>query len=463
MAEAAVTTGAQRGLVRELRLAHAAAIVVGSIIGTGIFLVPSEMVRAVGSPKLVYLAWIVGGILSFFGALTYAELGAMKPEAGGAYVYIRDAYGPLGGFLFGWTWFLLAKPGSIATISAGLVRILSGFAALGFLAQPIGGSITWGTLVSIAAILLISFINYLGVKKAGDFQFIFTLLKVAIIVFIAVIGFSYAQGTWSNFAGEYGGAVGGMAGFIAALVAALWAYDGWDFVSSVAGEVHNPQRNIPVSLIAGVAIVAALYMLVNAAVQYVMPAALVGASASPAADAIARVLGSGGGALVSAGMAVSVLATLNGSIMTGARIPFAVARDGYFFSALAEVHPRFHTPSVAIAVQAAMAIVLLLVGRTFQALFSLTIFAEFLFYALAAGSVFILRRREPDAPRPYRTWGYPVVPALFIAMSAFLLYYTFTANVRNSSLGLLVIAAGAPVYLAFARRRSGSSAQHPHQ
>ncbi len=453
MPETAVSKGSARGLVRELRLTHASAIVVGSIIGTGIFLVPSEMVRAVGSPQLVYLAWVVGGILSFFGAVTYAELGAMKPEAGGEYVYIRDAYGPLGGFLFAWTWFLLAKPGSIATISAGLVRILSGFPALAFLAHPIFGSITWGTLVAIAAIVLISFLNYLGVKKAGEFQFIFTLLKVAIIVFVAAIGFSYARGTWTNFATQYSGAIGGVSGFVAALVAALWAYDGWDFVSSVAGEVREPQRNIPMSLIAGVAIVAVLYMLVNAAVQYVLPAATVGASSSPAADATAFVLGPMGAAIVSAGMALSVLVTLNGSIMTGARIPFAVARDGYFFPALAEVHPRFHTPSVSIAVQAVMAIILLLVGRTFQALFSLTIFAEFRFYALAAGSVFIFRRTEPDAPRPYRTWGYPVVPALFIAVSAFLLYYTFTANLRNSGLGLLVIFAGVPVYFVFARRR----------
>ncbi len=453
---ATTTTTSRRELARDLKLTHSVAIVVGSIIGTGIFLVPSDMVKAVGSPKLVYLAWVVGAVISFFGALTYAELGAMKPEAGGEYVYIRDAFGPLGGFAFAWTWFLLAKPGSIATIAAGLVRILSGFRALAFLSHPLIGSVTWGTLIAIAAIILISFINYLGVKRAGDFQFIFTLLKVGIILFIVAVGFSYVRGTWTNFGSDYRGAIGGMAGFIAALVAALWAYDGWNFISSVAGEVRDPQRNIPVSLIAGVAIVAALYMLVNAAVQFVVPAATVAGSNSPAADAIALVFGPWGAAIVSAGMALSVLVTLNGSIMTGARVPFAVARDGYFFRALAEVHPRFRTPSVSIAVQAAMAIVLLLVGKTFQKLFSLTIFAEFLFYALAAASVFIFRRRDPNAPRPYKTWGYPVIPALFIVASAFLLYYTFAADVRYSSLGLLIIAAGVPVYFVFARRKSAA-------
>ncbi len=453
---ATTTTTSRRELARDLKLTHSVAIVVGSIIGTGIFLVPSDMVKAVGSPKLVYLAWVVGAVISFFGALTYAELGAMKPEAGGEYVYIRDAFGPLGGFAFAWTWFLLAKPGSIATIAAGLVRILSGFRALAFLSHPLIGSVTWGTLIAIAAIILISFINYLGVKRAGDFQFIFTLLKVGIILFIVAVGFSYVRGTWTNFGSDYRGAIGGMAGFIAALVAALWAYDGWNFISSVAGEVRDPQRNIPVSLIAGVAIVAALYMLVNAAVQFVLPAATVAGSNSPAADAIALVFGPWGAAIVSAGMALSVLVTLNGSIMTGARVPFAVARDGYFFRALAEVHPRFRTPSVSIAVQAAMAIVLLLVGKTFQKLFSLTIFAEFLFYALAAASVFIFRRRDPTAPRPYKTWGYPVIPALFIVASAFLLYYTFAADVRYSSLGLLIIAAGVPVYFVFAQRKTAA-------
>jgi APA family basic amino acid/polyamine antiporter len=456
MPEVATTsTNAARGqeLVRDLKLTHASAIVVGSIIGTGIFLVPTDMIRAAGSPGLVYLAWIVGGILSFFGALTYAELGAMKPEAGGEYVYIRDAYGPTSGFVFAWTWFVLAKPASIATISAGLVRILGGFHSLGFLANPVMPGVTVGTLVSIAAIVLISFINYLGVKKAGEFQFIATLLKVGIILFIVGIGFAYVHGTWSNFGTHYVGAVGGMAGFIAALVAALWAYDGWNFIASVAGEVRNPRRNIPISLIAGVAVVAALYMLVNAAVQFVMPAAAIGATSSPASDAIALAGGHWGAVIVTVGMALSVLVTLNGSIMTGARVPFAVARDGYFFRALAQIHPRFHTPSVSIAVQAVMGIILLLVGRTFQALFSLTIFAEFLFYALAAASIFVFRRREPQAPRPYRTWGYPVVPVLFLLMSAWLLYYTFMSNLRNSLLGCALILSGVPVFYIFAARR----------
>ncbi|MGA2742924.1 MAG: APC family permease, partial [Bryobacteraceae bacterium] len=247
---------------------------------------------------------------------------------------------------------------------------------------------------------------------------------------------------------------GGIAGFFAALVAALWAYDGWNDLNMVAGEIRNPQRNIPLSLIWGVATVGALYILVNAAVQYVLPASAVAASERPASDAVALVLGHAGASLVSAGMAVSMLVTLNGTIMSGARVPFATARDGYFFKALAEVHPRFHTPSVAIIVQCGLAIILLLLGGSFRQFFSLAIFAEWLFYMIAGSTVFVLRRREPNADRPYRVWGYPVVPALFVLASAVLLYYTFTDNLKSSVGGCVAILAGIPLFYYFARRRT---------
>ncbi len=446
---------AQPELARDLKVSHAAAVVVGTVIGSGIFLVPSEMMQAVGSAALVYLAWIVGGLLSWFGALSYAELGAMKPQAGGEYVYIRDAYGPLGGFLYGWTYFLIAKPGSIATIVTGFVRILGTFAPLAFLPQVFIRSpftITYGHLVAVAAIILITFLNYIGIKRAGEFQLFFTALKVVIILGIAVAGFTYASGSWHYFSESYLGATGGFAGFMTALIAALWAYDGWNLVTTVSAEIREPQRSLPIALIFGVAIVAVLYMLLNAAVQFVMAPAAIAASPRPASDAMMLVMGSGGAAIVSAGMALSMLVTLNGSTMTGARIPFALARDGYFFQSLAKVHPRFHTPSVALGVQALLAIVLVLFAGTFQQLFSLTLFAEWLFYMLGTGSVFVFRHREPDAARPYKTWGYPVVPALFIAASAVLLYYSFMANWHNSAAGVLIILAGIPVFAVFRRR-----------
>jgi APA family basic amino acid/polyamine antiporter len=447
-------------LSRDLGVSHASAVVVGTIIGSGIFLVPAEMMQAVGSAKLVYLAWLVGGLLSFFGALTYAELGAMKPQAGGEYVYVRDAYGPLGGFLYAWTWFVIAKPASVATIATGLVRILGTFSVFSFFpadAITVPFAVTWGQLVAIAAAILISVLNYLGVKKAGEFQLVFTVLKVVIILGIVVVCFSGAGSApgrgWSNFATTFTGAKGGIAGFMAALVAALWAYDGWNDLNMVAGEVKRPERNIPIALIAGVATVGVLYVLVNAGVQYVLPASAIAASPRPASDAVALVMGRMGASIVSAGMAISMLVTLNGTIMSGARVPFAVARDGYFFSALAEVHPRFHTPSVAIVMQAALSIILLLLGGNFRQLFSLAIFAEWLFYMIAGSTVFVFRWRDPDAVRPYRMIGYPVVPALFIAAAAILLYYTFREDWPNSFYGLLVILTGVPVYAWFRSKK----------
>jgi APA family basic amino acid/polyamine antiporter len=450
-------------LARDLGVSHASAVVVGTIIGSGIFLVPAEMMQAVGSAKLVYLAWLVGGLLSFFGALTYAELGAMKPQAGGEYVYVRDAYGPLGGFLYAWTWFVIAKPASVATIATGLVRILGTFSIFSFFPANVISvpfAITWGQLVAIAAAILISLLNYFGVKRAGEFQLIFTVLKVAIILGIVVVCFSGAGNAagrgWSNFATTFAGAKGGVAGFMAALVAALWAYDGWNDLNMVAGEVKQPERNIPIALIAGVATVGLLYVLVNAGVQYVLPASAIAASPRPASDAVALVMGHMGASIVSAGMAISMLVTLNGTIMSGARVPFAVARDGYFFSALADVHPRFHTPSVAIVLQAVLSIALLLLGGNFRQLFSLAIFAEWLFYMIAGSTIFVFRWRDPQAARPYRVFGYPFIPALFIAVAAVLLCYTFRGDWPNSLYGLLVILAGVPVFAWFRRQHTAA-------
>ena len=450
-------------LVRELGVSHAGAIVVGTIIGSGIFLVPSEMMQAVGSAWLVYLAWIVGGVLSLAGAITYAELGAMKPQAGGEYVYIRDAYGPLPAFLYAWTWFAIAKPASVATLTIGFVRILGTFPAFSSFNQVAIRSlfaISYGQLVAIAAAVLITALNYIGIKRAGDFQVLFTLLKIALIVTVALLAFTARQGTWHNFATTFSGATKGFAGFMAALIAALWAYDGWNDLNMVSGEIRNPGHVIPTALIAGVGVVAGLYMLTNAAVQYVLPAAGIAASPRPASDATAVAVGAWGAAIVSAGMALSILVALNGTIMSGARVPFAMARDGYFFRALAEVHPRFHTPSVALIVQVALSIVLLLFAGDFRQLFSLAIFAEWLFYLVSTTTVFVLRKREPYAARPYRTWGYPAVPALFVAAAAVLLYYTFTENIWNSLWGLVVIAAGVPIYAYFARKKRKAAASN---
>ena len=458
-------TATRPELARDLGVSHASAVVVGTIIGSGIFLVPAEMMQAVGSAKLVYLAWLVGGLLSFFGALTYAELGAMKPQAGGEYVYVRDAYGPLGGFLYAWTWFVIAKPASVATVATGLVRILGTFPIFSFFpanAITVAFRVTWGQLVAIAAALLISVLNYLGVKKAGEFQLVFTVLKVAIIVGIVAVCFSGAGSAagrgWSNFSTTFIGAKGGIAGFMAALVAALWAYDGWNDLNMVSEEIKRPEKTIPIALIAGVSVVAILYMGMNAGIQRMLTATAIAHAKVPAAAASEMVLGTLGVSLVSIGMVISMLATLNGTVMSGGRVPFAVARDGYFFRALGEVHPRFHTPALALVIQAAVSMILVLVGGAFKELFSLAIFSEWLFYALAASTIFVFRRREASSPGLYRMIGYPVVPALFVATAAVLLCYTFASNVRDSIGGLIVILLGVPVYFWFAQRRKGEAA-----
>ncbi len=449
-------------LVRGLNVWHATSIVAGTIIGSGIFLVPAEMMQAVGSAGLVYLAWIVGGFLSFFGALTYAELGSVRPYAGGEYVYVRDAYGPLPAFLYGWTWFLVAKPASIATVTSGLVRVLGTFSAFGFLPQTmlalhITSSrvliVNYGHLVAIGAAAFITGLNYVGVRKAGNFQIVFTVLKVGMIVGIAFIALTASSGSWSNFGTSYPDAKGGMAGFAAALVAALWAYDGWNDLNMVSEEIERPERSIPIALIAGVGVVAVLYMGLNAGIQRALPAADIAKAAVPAAAASEAALGRLGISLVSIGMMVSMLATLNGTVMSGGRVPFAVARDGYFFKALGEVHPKFHTPALALVIQGLVAVVLIVVGGAFKELFSLAIFAEWLFYMIAASTIFVFREREPGAPRPYRTAGYPFVPAIFIVTAAVLLCYTFFSNLRDSIGGVAVIVLGIPVYLWFARKR----------
>jgi len=454
MATATNPTSTPTGLLRDLGASQAASIVVGVVIGSGIFLVPVEMMQAAGSARLVYLAWIVGGIFSFFGAVTYAQLGAMKPQSGGEYVYIRDAYGPLPGFLTGWTWTVVVKPSSLAAISTGVVRILANFPPLAFLAARVGHiPVTWGQLVAIGFVIFVSLVNYVGVRRAGNFQLAFTVLKIVLIVAISALAFS-AHGSWSHFAEKYPGAIGGVAGFFAALTAALWAYDGWSDLNMVAEEVRDPERNVPLALVGGLLAIGALYMLVNAAVQYALPAISVAQSSSPMSDAVhASFLGAAAAVVVSAAMVISLTASLNGVAMSGSRMAFALARDGNFFSALAKVHPRFRTPHVAIIAQAILSICFLLIGGNFRQLFTLAIFAEWLSYMAASSSLFVFRRKIGAQERRPPIWQYPLAPCLFIVASAALLYYTFTSNLRYSAMGTVVILAGIPVYYGFALRR----------
>ncbi|MGO9610353.1 MAG: APC family permease [Verrucomicrobiia bacterium] len=435
-------------LPRVLGAGEAVAIVVGTVIGSGIFLIPSEMMRDAGSSSLVYAAWIAGGMLSLFGAMTYAELGAMMPYAGGEYVYLRGAYGDTTAFLYMWTWFAVAKPGSIAAIAIGLARTLEFFPMFRGLSDPIRGapfSIYWSQVFAIAVTWLITGLNVLGIKKAGEFQLVFTALKGVLILIVVWFCFFSGSGSWSNFTTTLPHAVGGWNGFMLALIATLWAYDGWSDLSMVAGEVRDPGRNLPIALVGGLLFVGALYMATNAAIQYVLPAAQIAASERPAVTAMTAAAGAHGAGLVAAAMAFSIFVALNGTTMSGARVPFAAARDGLFFRQFAHIHPRFQSPSTSLVVQRLLSTVLLLLLGRFEQLFDLTVFAEWLFYMLAASTVFVYRRKNPDADRPYKVWGYPVLPAVFVVCAAAVLVSSYAGNLKSSIIGTVLILFGLPV------------------
>jgi len=453
-------------LPRVLGARHAMAMVVGIIIGSGIFLVPREMIGAVGKSSTLYLVWIVGGLLSLFGALTYAEISAGRPAYGGEYAFLREAYGDLVGFLYMWTWWTIAKPASIATVVSGLVRTLATFAVFSFFANTAFWHVTWGQIAALVALWLVTLLDIVGTRKAADVQAALTLMKVAIIVVIVACCFIFSGpiGTLHNFSTMFLGARGGFAGFMVALIAALWAYDGWSDVATLAGEVKKPQRDLPVAYIGGILIVGALYMLTNAAIQYVLPAASLAMADRPAADAVKLVLSphgiAWGAALVSVAMAISISATLVGTTLSGARIGFAASRDGLFFARIANVHPRFKTPAFALVIQSVIGSLLIFAIGKFQALFSLAIFAEWITYGLAVSTVFVFRKRDAASGRErvFSTPGYPVVPILFILAAIALTVFQLVDDPKNTLLGCLVIVLGIPLFFYFDRKRKAIAA-----
>lgn len=432
-------------LVRALGVWGAASLVVGNIIGSGIFLVSSSMIQGVGTPQAVFLVWVFGGLLSLSGALTYAELGAMLPKSGGEYVYLREAYGPLWGFLYGWSRFLVMTTGAIATLAAGFARYFN------FIFPDINSK-----FVAVAGIIVLGTVNYFGVRAGGIVQTFFTILKVALILALVCAALSFGNGDWAHLRTSVP-VEAPVRGFVLALVAALWAYQGWSDLALAGGEVADPQKNIPRSLMLGTAAVGLIYILANVAYFYILPSPDVAASERVAGDVARRFLGEWGGGLVALAATISIFGALNGTILSGSRVPFAMARDGLFFSPLAKVHPRFHSPHIAVIVQSVLAAIMTLTG-TFEQLFTYTVFAYWCYYGLAVASVFVLRRKHPDWPRPYRTWGYPVVPALFVAVSgALVAQILYQQDWWRSLVALGTIALGVPAYYFF-RGRSAAAA-----
>ncbi|MGH9485841.1 MAG: APC family permease, partial [Terriglobales bacterium] len=368
-------------LVQGLGLYGAASVAAGTMIGTAIFVVPGIMLQHVGTPLRVLGVWAIAGVLSLFGALGYAELGAALPQAGGEYVYLHRAYGPGMGFLYGWTQFIVAKTASIAAIATGFLLYLAYFfptlshvlwSRPGLLAgHAFTLRLTGIQIGSAGLIVLISALNVLGVRRSGTIQTTFTAAKLAVLAALIVLGLAFGHGSWSNFrsALPFHSGAGGMAGLGIATISALWAYDGWNNLSMVAGEVENPQRNIPLALIGGGIVVLVVYLVVNVAYFHVLTPSAVAGTKTVAADAARHLLGGAGGAFIAVGVLISTFATLNGSILAGSRIPYAQARDRLFPQSLAAVHPRFHTPAAAIAAQAVIAGVMALSGG-YESLFT---------------------------------------------------------------------------------------------
>jgi APA family basic amino acid/polyamine antiporter len=458
------------GLVRSLTLADTTALVVGTVIGTGVFLKTAVMAQDVGSPGLVLAAWVAAGLLSLAGALTYAELGAMLPHAGGEYVYLRRSYGEAAGFAFGWMRFFVAGSGSIAILGTGFAIFLSAFVPLdGVWVESrltlLGREIHWQLgprqLVAVGAIVLFSAVNCLAVAYGGRLQSILTALKLAGVAVLVGGVFSLSQtGSWSHLASPPGAVATGAAAFGTAMLAALWAYDGWNNMPMAAGEVKSPGRSIPFALIGGMTLVMAIYCLANLAYFFAVPFAEIVTSNStgfrdalPVATKAAQTfLGDWGGRVVSIAFILSTLGALNGSILSNARVPFAMARDGVFFASMARLSPSTHVPVRSIVVQAAWSCLLALSG-TYDQLTDCVIFASWIFYGLVTSSVFVLRRKLADAPRPYRTLGYPLVPLVFVVTAGWLVVNTLVHRPVESAAGLALIAAGLPFYLHFRARR----------
>jgi basic amino acid/polyamine antiporter, APA family len=440
------------GLIRGLGLWSATAIVIGDTIGTGIFLVTSDMARAVGTVALVFAAWISGGLIVLCGAFCYAELGAAFPEAGGPYVYLNRGLGPLWGFLFGWMSTFLERPVGMATLAAGFLRFL------GFLFPVVTAPLftchlgrfdfTFTVAQPLAALVVVAVtaINYLSVHLGGAIQVVLTSLKVGTIAIIVVAGVLFGKHTALDAAPQFTRlGFGTISGFLTALVPAMWAYNGFNDLGDLGEEITHPQKNIPRAIILGLLTVGGLYLLANVVYFRTLPFAALMQSEHVASDVVRSFAGSRGATCLTVAMAISALGALHVVVLTGARIPYAMARDGVFFQFAKRIQPSFHTPSGALVFLGSAAALLALSG-TYEELYSLFVFGVWIFFALSAIALFRLRRKEPNLDRPYRAWGHPWTTLVFLAAAVALTVNLWMVRPVRSSLGLAVILGGVPFF-----------------
>jgi APA family basic amino acid/polyamine antiporter len=435
----------QPELARVLGLTDVIGIVVGSVIGSGIFIVPATIALQLRSPLLIIAVWLVGGALTFFGALCFAELGGMYPQAGGTYVYLREAYGPLVGFLFGWTLFLVVDCGAMAALAAAFsTKYLPYFVTLSPAATR---------AVTVAFIVFLIAVNYVGVRHGANLQNLLTAIKLLAVVAVAALAFLFAEGNMAHFTSPTVEPMsfGLVSRFGAALIACLWAYKGWEAASYSTGELRNPQRNLFLGLLAGCLLVVLAYVATNLAYLWVFPAATIAGSERIAADVLTLSIGPVGTSIISALILLSILGAANANALTTPRVFYAMAEDGVFFSAATRVHPRFRTPHIAILAMGAWVIVLAMSG-TFEQLFTFVVFGQWVFLGLTVAAVLVLRARRPDLPRPVRVWGFPFTPLVFIAASLFIAVSALVTGFWNAMAGLGLILLGVPVYYVWRRR-----------
>jgi APA family basic amino acid/polyamine antiporter len=448
-------------LVRGLSMWDGVLLTIGSILGTGIFITTGDMARALPHEGLILIAWALGGLLTLGGALTYAELGAMYPRSGGQYQYLKEAYGPVWGFLFGWTAFFIIMAGGIAAIAVGFGTYLGSFAPFfssenALFALPLG-SRTWtvhgGQLAAVLAIALLSFANYVGLRSGAFVQNAVTLVKVGSIVGLAVIGLIVPAAASLDPSSALPSGSGLASALGVAMIAVVWSYDGWYAVTNVAGEMRSPERNLPRAIGIGTAAVTVLYILMNLVYMRALTVSEMAGTGRVAEVAAQTLFGAFGARVVSAAVLVSSFGCISATILYAARIYLPMAEDGVFFSALARIHPRYRVPAQCILWQGIWAIALVLTG-SYEALYTYVTFAVVLFHAATGAAVFVLRRTRPEAERPYRAWGYPVVPALFVLASLAICANTLLEKPTQSLIGLFIVVLGLPAYALWRRRAS---------
>ena len=434
----------ERTLSRTLGFTDLTLIVIGTVIGSGIFIVPATVLsQSGGALGLALLVWLVAGVLSLLGALTYGELGAANPDAGGLYVYIRDAFGPLPAFLYGWTAFFVISTGSAATLAV---------AFTGYLGQFVDVSPLMAKVIAVSMIVVIGAVNVRGTRQGANVQNFSTALKT-----LAILGMSVALLVRGNgYSGELtiwptSVTPSLVSGVGLAMISVLWAYEGWQYVSFSAGEARDPQKTFPRAIITGTAILIGIYLLANVAYVAALGPAGVQGSRRVAADAVTALFGPAAGKVIAAIILVSMFSATNGIILTAPRLFFSMAKDGVFFKRLAEVHPRFRTPAVAIVASSAWS-ALLAASGTFEQLLTYVVFAGWIFYGLGAVSIFVYRRRSPNMPRPFRVPGYPLTPILFVAAAAAIVLNTLFTQPGRALVGIAVVLAGVPAYVVWRRR-----------